>query len=160
MNEINEQQYEVYDEQDSDIEQEFGMEEGAEMQGASDDYADSTPQFSQKDDLFSLFWKVVMKKDSSKIAYLGKEELGMLDISVRDCQLIATKAELLGRKGFAKYFRDMAEIILATSSSKEGFLANLFVSQRKFSTKTKGVDNSANFNKGTVQRKKGLFGKR
>ena len=160
---MNEQEYvESYDEQDADIDQEYNMEEGAQMQGVddSDDYGDSTPQFSQKVDLFSLFWKLIKIKDSSKVGYLDKTELGMLDISVRDAQLIARKARLLGRVGFAIYFEQMAEIILATSSSKEGFLPNLFVSQRKFSTKTKGVDNSANFNKGNVQRKKGLFGKR
>lgn len=161
MNENYEQQ-EFYDEQDVEIDQEFGMEDNAQMQGIddSDEYGDAMPQYSQKVDLFSLFWKLIKIKDSSKVACLDKTELGMLDISVRECQRIALIAGMLGRKGVQQWLIDQAEIILATSSSKEGFLPNLFVSQRKFSTKTKGVDNSANFNKGTVQRKKGLFGKR
>ncbi len=159
---MNEQENINYDETDAEIDQEYGMEEGNGMQGIddSDDYGDSTPQFSQKVDLFSLFWKLIKIKDSSKVGYLDKIELGQLDISVRDCQRIALLARTLGKNGFAKYFENMAEIILATSSSKEGFLPNLFVSQRKFSTKTKGVDNSANFNRNVVQRKKGLFGRK
>ena len=156
---MDEQQYEVYDEQDADIDREFDMEDNNQMQGGddSDDYGDAIPQFSQKLDLFGLFSKLLYIKDSS---YLDKHELGMLDISVRECQRIALIAEMLGRNGVAQWLKDQAEIILATSSSKEGFLSNLFVTQRKFSTKTKGVDNSANFNKGTVQKKKGLFSKR
>jgi hypothetical protein len=146
---------------DNEIENEFGMEDSMAAQGIddSDSYADSTPQFSQKDDLFSLFWKVVKIKDSSKVGYLDKTELGQLDISVRDCQRIAEIARTLNKTGFAKFFDKQAEIILATSSSKDGFLPNLFVSQKKFSTKAK-ADNSANFHKGEVQKKKGLFGRR
>jgi hypothetical protein len=159
MEENNMDGYNEIDERDSDIETEFGMEESIDTQ--QDAYGDSTPQFSIKDDLFGLFWKIVKIKDSSKVGYLDKHELGMLPISVRDCQSIANLAETLGKKGFATYFKNMGEIILATSSSKDGFLPNLFVTQRKFSTKSKGVDNSANFHKNDGDnKKKGLFGKR
>ena len=48
--------------------------------------------YEKKDDLFSLFWKMVNKADSSKIANLSKQELGMLNLPVRDCQKIALLA--------------------------------------------------------------------
>jgi len=144
------------DEQDVDIAEEFGMEDAKDKQ--EEVYDDVTPQFKEKDDLFSLFWKVVKTQDSSKVGNLNKVELGNLDISVRDCQKIASAARELGRIGFARFFEKQAEIVLATSSSKDGFLTNLFVSQRKFSTKSKSaVDNSANFQ--SSKKKKGLFTK-
>ena len=132
-----------YDEQDTDIEEEFGREE--EKEKNDEVYGDNSPSYGQKADLYDLFWKVINKVDSSKIGNLSKTELGDLGLTVRDCQRIALLAESFGKKGFAKFFRDMGEITLATSSSKEGSLLNLFVSQHRFSTKEKKVDNSNNF---------------
>lgn len=92
---------------------------------------DSTPNFEKKDDLFSLFWKMVNKSDSSKIANLSKQELGMLNLPVRDCQKIALLATTLGHKGFAKFFQAQAEIISSTSLSKGGFLPQIVVTSRR-----------------------------
>lgn len=103
-------------------------------------YSDTSPSYKEKDDLYSLFWKVVRTKESSKVGNLDpKTELGMLDISVRDNQRIALLAMTLGHPGFAKFFLSQGEIILSTSASKKGWLPELFVSQRKFSTKAKEI---------------------
>lgn len=98
---------------------------------------DDTPSYNTKEDLISLFWKVISKKDSSKIAYLDKNELGNLDISVRDAQNIANICEVLKRRGVATYLRNQGEIILSTSLSKKGFLLDLFITTKKLSIREK-----------------------
>jgi len=147
-------QEEEYDEEDIEIEQDFANEDG---QDAREEISfDTSPTAVEKDDLYSLFWKVVRTAQSSKVGNVSKEELGMLDLTVRDCQRIARIGRTFGHKGFANFFEHLSEIILSTSASKEGWLAELFVSQKKFSTKKKGVDMSANF--GTQKpKKRGLF---
>lgn len=92
---------------------------------------DISPTPKETNDLFSLFWKVLKIKDSSKVGNLDKPELGMLNISVRDCQRIALLGETFNHQGFADFFWDQAQIILRTSSSKKGWFTELFVSQRK-----------------------------
>ncbi len=100
------------------------------------DYAeDLTPAYEKKDDLFSLFWKMVNKADSSKIANLNKVELGMLNLSVRDCQKISLLAETLGHKGFGIFFKAQGELIASTSLSKEGFLPQIVVTSRRVRAK-------------------------
>jgi len=100
------------------------------------DYSeDLTPAYEKKDDLFSLFWKMVNKADSSKIANLNKIELGMLNLSVRDCQKIALLADTLGHRGFAIFFRAQGELIASTSLSKEGFLPQIVVTSRRVRAK-------------------------
>jgi len=94
-------------------------------------YGTPAPSYEPKDDLYSLFWKVIKITDSSKVGNLDKAELGHLNISVRDCQKIALLALQLDHPDFAKFFIGQAEIILATSASKKGWLTELFVSQKK-----------------------------
>jgi len=119
-----------------------------------DIYEETAPgQFEKKDDLYSLFWKVVKERDSSKVGNLDKTELGMLNISIRDCQKIGLLADTLGHPGFAKFFREQAEIILSTSANKKGWLPELFVSQRKFTTKAR----ESNLPGLQPPKKKGLF---
>jgi len=115
---------------------------------------DVTPTVKGKYDLYSLFWKIIERSDSSKVGNLSKEELGMLDISVRDMQRIALLSRQLNHIGFAEFFEKQAEIVLATSSSKDGWLPELFVSQRKFTTKSRKYNIQ---NLQPQQKKKGLF---
>ena len=145
---------EYLDDTDLEIEQDFANEDAQEQR--EEMAFDMSPTAVEKDDLYSLFWKVVRTAQSSKVGNVNKEELGMLDITVRDCQKIAEIGRIFGHPGFAKYFENLAEITLSTSASKDGWLPELFVSQKKFSTKKKGMDMSANFG---LQRpkKKGLF---
>jgi hypothetical protein len=122
------EEYILEDLQDEEIERQ--AERQADVH--EDIYDDATtPGYEKKDDLYTLFWKVISLLDSSKTGNLDKTELGMLNISVRDCQRIALLADQLGHPGFANFFKAQAEIILATSSSKKGMLLDLFVSQKK-----------------------------
>jgi hypothetical protein len=107
-------------------------------------YDDTLPSAGSKDDLFTLFWKVFRAGDSSKVGNLEKNELGELDLTVRDCQKIALLGETLGHPGFARFFWDQAQVTLRTSSSKKGWFTELFVSQKKFATKSRDTPNVQN----------------
>lgn len=120
------------EDQMDDMEDDMAMDS---MEKQRDWGEDLTPAYEKKDDLFSLFWKMVNKSDSSKIANLSKSELGMLNLSVRDCQKIALLATTLGHHGFAKFFIAQAEIITSTSLSKGGFLPQIVVTSRRVKAK-------------------------
>ena len=98
---------------------------------------DNSPSEVEKDSLYSLFWKVINKTDSSKIANLDKLELGMLDMNVRDLQAIAELCKIVGYNEVEKWLRKKAEIILSTSVSKKALLLELFVTAKKYSSKEK-----------------------
>jgi len=139
-----------------DIEEDDREEETEEQMDLQTDISeDMSPSPVRKDDLYSLFRWIISKKDSSKVGNLSVTELGMLDITVRDMQKIALIAESLGHRGFATFFRNQAEITLATSSSKDGWLPELFVSQRKIQQKSRRY-NVQNLQP-LPQKKKGLF---
>ena len=155
------EEYEVgTDPQDGEIEEDFAMEEQQDRQ--QDVYEDMTPQYGNKDDLYSLFWKVVKTNRSNKVGNLDGKELGMLNISVRDCQRISLLGFTLGHVQFARFFELMSEIILSTSASKKGWLAELFVSQRKFSSRVKGIPQQPRLGlpQEPPKKKSGLFGGR
>lgn len=120
------------------------LEESIEKQNeAQEDYLeDNSPTYSKPDDLYSLFWKTIQIKDSSKVGNLDKVELGMLSMSVRDCQNIALVSKTLGHKDFAKWMESQAQIILKTSSSKKGWLTELFVTAKRYASKERklGLD--------------------
>ena len=98
----------------------------------------NVPQLRKSESLFSLFQKVWKNQDSSKVANLNNVELGKLDISVRDAQHIGLLADTFHHETFGKFFRKNAEITLATSASKKGWFTELFVSQKKFTTRSTG----------------------
>ena len=135
-------------------EQEDAMEDSADMQ--QDIMEDMAPSQRSKDDLYSLFWKVIKIRDSSKVGNLDKTELGMLNIAVRDLQKIKLLSYALGHKYFGDFWSDQAEIILATSSSKEGWLPELFVSNKQTKTKSRRY-NVQNMLNQPQQQRRGLF---
>lgn len=118
---------------------EDSIEESIELSNeAQEEYAeDNSPTYLKTDDLYSLFWKAINIRDSSKVGNLDIKELGMLNISVRDCQNIANTANILGEKNFAKWINEQAQIILRTSASKKGWLTELFVTAKRFASKEK-----------------------
>jgi hypothetical protein len=107
-----------------------------------DDTLSIPPSTKQSNSLFSLFKDVLKLQDSTKVANLDMHELGSLDISVRGCKRISLIANTLGSKNLAgsqeqlisTFFNVEAEINNVTSMAKKGWFAELFVSQKKFST--------------------------
>lgn len=94
------------------------------------------PQRRKQDSLYTLFQKVWKAPDSSKVANLNNVELGRPLMSVRDAQYLTLLGNTFHHKKFAKFFGNSSEIILATSASKKGWFTELFVSQRKFTTRS------------------------
>lgn len=141
-----------------EIEQEDAIEDSVETNNEyQEDYMeDNSPTYNKPDDLYSLFWKTIEIEDSSKVGNLDKVELGMLDMSVRDCQNIANVAEILGHKGFADYMNEQAQIVLRTSASKKGWLTELFVTAKRFASKERklGIPEGV-----AVQEKKSFWSK-
>jgi len=124
-----------------DEEEENALEENIEAQNEiQEEYVeDNSPTYIEKEDLYSLFWKIINLKDNSKVGNLEKEELGMLNMSVRDCLHIAKVAKMLGHIKFAEWLEDQAQIILRTSASKRGWFTELFVTTKKYSSREKKI---------------------
>ena len=99
------------------------------------------PTHRKTDSLFSLFQKVWKSPDSSKVANLNNVELGKLNISVRDNQYLSLLGLTFHHQKFGEFFRLNGEITLATSASKKGWFTELFVSQKKFTTRQSGSGN-------------------
>ena len=93
------------------------------------------PRPKKSESLYNLFHEILAIADSSKVGNLDKYELGDLRFSVRDCQRIALLSQTLHHSVFAEFFGLMGEITLSTSSSKKGWFSELFVTQRKISSK-------------------------
>jgi len=106
-----------------------------EVQEAQADEYGNYPAAKKSESLFSLFGDTWKATDSSKVANLEKEELGSLNISVRDCQRIALMAKTLHHPKFADYFKAQGEITLATSMSRKGWFVEMFVTSKKFAQK-------------------------
>ena len=112
--------------------------------GDYQDYATETQeeqQFGQyqnqpgRESIFTFFRHILGIKDSSKVANLDKLELGRLDLSVRNCEYLAKLGNMLHNKSYNDFFMQKAEITLATSMSKKGWLPELVVSQKRFSSR-------------------------
>lgn len=96
----------------------------------------SYPNQVPRESIYTFFKSILGIKDSSKVANLDKRELGMLDLSVRNCEYLAKLGNMLHNKAYNDYFMQKAEITLATSMSKKGWLPELVVSQKRFSQRT------------------------
>ena len=94
------------------------------------------PARRKQDSLYTLFQKVWKTPDSSKVANLSLPELGRPMMTVRDAQYLALLAMTFKHPRFAMFFKHTSEIALATSASKKGWFTELFVSQKKFTTRS------------------------
>lgn len=97
----------------------------------------SYPTVKEESSIYNLFWKVLQRRDSTKVANLKKEELGSLGITVRDSQKLGMLGHLFGHPTFGDFFFNVAEITNATSMAKDGWFTELFVSQKKFATRSR-----------------------
>lgn len=97
----------------------------------------SYPQMKKEDSLYTLFWKVVRAHDSTKVANLNNTELGSPWMPVRGSKHLALLSSVFHHQKLAGFFQLSAEDVNATSMARAGWLGELFVSQKKFSSKTK-----------------------
>lgn len=98
------------------------------------------PTPPSKENLFKFFNGIIDKVDSRKVSNLKESELGVPKLTVRGYLEIADYMKSEGMIKVADYLRNKAEIINSTSSSRKGFLAQLFVTQIKRDHKIKGTE--------------------
>jgi len=98
------------------------------------------PKPASKESVYKFFRHILDKEDSSKIGNLSSTELGQPLVSVRGLQNVALYADIEGWDKVSNYLKAEAEIILATSLSKKGFLPQLFVTQIKKDQKMKSSE--------------------
>ena len=102
----------------------------------------SYPEQEEKLNIFAYFNKVLVRGFNPKTANLDKEELGAAKLPVRTLMDLEDYARMMGIDDFADIFHKNAQTILSTSLSKEGFLNNLAVTQKKLSeTSLKNLKN-------------------
>jgi hypothetical protein len=146
-------------------EQYLDSEDLAEQQDRMEDTSDDAesaewadiPQRRKQDSLYTLFNKVWKSPDSSKVANLNGQELGRQPLmTVRDAQYLSLLGVTLKHPRFAKFFKNAGEITLSTSASKKGWFTELFVSQKKFTTRAAG--SFGNQDASNQKKKWSLFG--
>lgn len=123
----------------SDDQQDFGeyqQELQEDQQFGNQGQFGSYPDPSPRESIFTFFRHILGIRDSSKVGNLDRRELGMLDLSVRNSEHLAKLGTMLHNKSYNTFFMNKAEITLATSMSKKGWLPELVVSQKKFSQRT------------------------
>lgn len=116
------------------------------------------PQRRKQDSLYDLFQRVWKAKNSSKVANLTILELGKPVMTVRDAQYLSLLATTFKHPRFAQFFQANSEITLATSASKKGWFTELFVSQKKFTTRSMTQDESAASSPNQKGKKWNIFG--
>lgn len=117
------------------------------------------PEKKKQESLYNLFQKVWKAPDSSKVANLTNLELGRPIINVRDAQYLALLANTFKHPKFGQFFTSAGEITLATSASKKGWFTELFVSQKKFTSRSVGESGGGYSTGGSGKKKKWtLFG--
>ena len=108
---------EIYDD-DEDWEAETGGSEPAPLGG-----------------IYGLFKDVLKKPDSKKVSNLTKEELGIWNLSVRDCERVALIAETFHHPGVAKFFINQSRIITDTAMSRGGWFTELFITSKRYASR-------------------------
>ncbi len=96
------------------------------------------------------WFKVVIKQpDSKRVINFSKEELGIWNLSVRDCERIALIADTFHHPGVAKFFIKQSRVISDTAMSKSGWLTELFITSKKFASRdsSSSIQNLPQFNK-------------
>jgi hypothetical protein len=89
------------------------------------------PQAEQKDNIFRFFRHILDTYDTTRIARLRDNELGASRLGVRHWQEIATFSKAMNLDKVSDYCNARSQIISATSMSRDGFWAQLFVTQIK-----------------------------
>ena len=86
----------------------------------------------QKSNTHTFFTKVIQDPSTIKTGNLSEDELGVPNVPVRSLkELELFSKDVYMDDGWAKYFKEMAEIQTSTSLSKDGFLLKLSVTSKK-----------------------------
>lgn len=99
--------------------------------------------------IYSLFKSVARQKDTKRVSNLTKEELGIWNLSLRDCERIALIADTFHHPGVARFFRAQSSVISESAMSRDGWFTNLFVTSKKFASRdtSSSISNLPQFRK-------------
>jgi len=91
---------------------------------------DNAPTQDEKQNVFTFLFNIATAKDTTKVGNLRDDkdlnELGIPEMTVRGAKELALISEkIMGNDFFKSYFLEEAEITLATSLSRAGFLPRL-----------------------------------
>jgi hypothetical protein len=109
--------------------------QGAYDEGDNDEQYLGYSEGKPKEGLYALFDKVLNLPKSTKVGNVDKLELGSLGISIRESLRVALIGRTFGHPIFAEFFANQSNIITDTSMAKRGWLAELFVTSKKFTEK-------------------------
>jgi len=91
--------------------------------------------------LYGLFKEVAKQRDTKRVSNLTKEELGIWNLSVRDCERVALIADTFHHSGVAEFFRRQSRIVTDTAMSKNGWFTELFITSKRFASRGSTVSN-------------------
>ena len=112
------------------MEEELTPTEQEQLKELMKDYGSPNPEEKHNQHVFLS--KVASSEDTTKTGFLRDDELGFTRFSLRsykEMELAARSLQL--NDTWANYFQKKGEILTATSLSRNGFLTNLAVIQRK-----------------------------
>jgi len=104
-------------------------------ESSEDDYAFGGSEPEPLGGIYGLFKDTLNRKDSKKVSNLTNEELGIWNISVRDCERIALISKTFKHPGVQAFFTNQSRIITDTAMSRKGWFAELFVTSKKFASR-------------------------
>ena len=88
------------------------------------------PQPKTDTGISEIFKSIFKSNETTKTANLDKNELGLLDLGVRQYKRLALVAKHLHFGLAEEWFNEQAEILTSTSLSKVGWLLELLVTQK------------------------------
>jgi len=131
--EENIEENEQYDEDEELLEDDEELYPEDSQEGEDWDFGGSDPV--PLGGIYGLFKDTLDRKDSTKVSNLTAEEIGVWDMSVRDCKRVALISETFRHPGVAKFFNSQSRIITDTAMSKRGWFTELFVTSKKYASR-------------------------
>jgi len=93
--------------------------------------------------IYGLFKDTLDRKDSLKVSNLSKEELGIWNLSVRDCKRIGLIANTFHHPGVANFFEKQSLIITDSAMSRGGWFTELFVTSKRYASRESSLGSSS-----------------
>ena len=112
-----------------------------------------SPHSEEKQNIHTFLTKVVDAKDTTKTGYLSDVELGVTPYSERTYKTVELYSENANDDLWANHFKRRAEILTATSLSRNAKLLSLAVLQRRELSDSSGDDLNKKPNKGWFSKK-------
>ena len=85
-----------------------------------------------KQNVFTFLFNVATAEDTTKLGYLKDEEIGNMPNPTRSYKHLALFSnEIMKKKGLGNFFSKNSEILTSTSLSRDGFLVDRAVVQKR-----------------------------